>query len=182
MYHVIAPSLFQNKICRLPGIGTLVMISHSAETDFVNGRIKSPYETIDFIPEQKGEKLFNEFSAMSELLQKNLDENNNVFLTGIGTFTKDKTGEISFAPGSVDPVFTFPVPVKRVIRQDAEHAILVGDQQTTNVEMADYFSEKQPLKNRWWVWSIVLAVIGIAALIFYFSKYGVKGIGNVSIF
>jgi len=61
MYQIIAPRLFQNKICRLPGIGTLVMVTHSAQTDFINTCIKGPVETIEFIKEAEGEKLFNEF-------------------------------------------------------------------------------------------------------------------------
>jgi hypothetical protein len=182
MYQVIAPTLFRNKICRLPGIGTLVMIPHSAETDFVNSLIKSPFETIDFVPEKKGEKVFNEFSAISELLQKKLDENNSFFIKGIGTFTKGKQGEIKFVSISVDPAFTLPVPVKRVIRQDAEHAILVGDQQTTNVEMTDFFNERQSLKDLWWIWAIILALVGIGALIFYYAHNGINGIGNTIIF
>lgn len=182
MYQVIASTLFQNKICRLPGIGTLVMIPHSAVTDFVNGRIKSPFETIDFIPEHKGDKVFNEFSAMSELLQKNLDVNKSAFLAGIGTFTKVREGEIKFVPVSIDPVFTSPVPVKRVIRQDAAHAILVGDQQTTNVEMTEFFTEKQLVKDNWWIWATILAMLGLGVLLFYYSQYGLKGIGNVTIF
>lgn len=178
MYQVIAPSLFQNKLCRLPGIGTLVMVPHSAESDFVNTRIKSPFESIDFLPERTGQKAFNEFSAMSELLQKNLDENGAFFLKGIGTFTKDNQGEIKFASISIDSVFTAPVSAERVIRPDALHTILVGDQQSTNVEMTEFFNEKQPLKDLWWVWAIIFTIIGIGTLIYYFSQFGFNTLGN----
>jgi len=180
MYQIIAPTLFQNKICRLPGIGTLVMVAHSAETDFVNARIISPVETIDFIAENYDEKAFNEFSAMSELLQKKLDENGSYLLTGIGTFIKKTDGEIGFVPELIDPIFTPPISVERVIRQDEAHAILVGDQQTTNVEMTEYFSDKQPLKDQWWLWAVILAAIGIGLLLFYFFQNGLKGVGNIN--
>ena len=180
MYQIIAPTLFQNKICRLPGIGTLVMVAHSAETDFVNARIKSPIETIDFIAENKEEKIFNEFSAMSELLQSNLNENGSFLLRGIGTFKKDNAGDIQFAPITIDPIFTPPIAAERVIRQDGEHAILVGDQQTTNVEMTEYFSEQPLLKDRWWVWAIILAAISVGAFSFYFYQHGFNGLGNVN--
>ncbi len=180
MYQLIAPTLFQNKICRLPGIGTLIMVAHSAETDFVNAQIKSPAETIDFKAEDKDEKVFNEFSAISELLQKYLNENGSFLLNGIGTFIKDNTGEIRFAPIPIDPIFIPSVKANRVIRQDAAHAILVGDQQTTNVKMTEYFSEQQPLKDRWWVWVVLLAAIGIAVLLVYFYKHGFNGFGNIN--
>ncbi len=180
MYQIIAPSLFQNKICRLPGIGTLVLITHSAEPDFVNASIKSPVDTIDFIAEGNDEKVFNEFSAVSEILLKSLNDNGRYFLKGIGTFLKDEAKKIKFAPVTIEPVFTSPVPAERVIRQDVAHAILVGDQQTTNVEMTEFFTEKESSSDKWWIWAIVFAVLGISALLFYINKYGVQALGNIS--
>ncbi|MEO5892851.1 MAG: hypothetical protein ABIQ31_21555 [Ferruginibacter sp.] len=180
MYQIIAPTLFLNKICRLPGIGTLVMVPHSAETDFVISQIKSPVETIDFIVEDNDEKGFNEFSAISELLQKNLDENGSFLLKGIGTFTKNMMGEIRFLPIPADPMFTFSVTAERVVRPVSSHTLLVGDQQTTNVEMREYFNEKQPSKDRWWVWAIALAAAGIAVLAVYLYQHGVGAFGNVA--
>lgn len=180
MYQIIASTLFQNKVCRLPGIGTLFMVTHPAATDFANASIKSPVETIDFIVQQSGEKVFNEFSAISELLKKTIPENGNFFLKGIGIFSRDNSGVIQFAPISIDHIFTPPVTAERVIRQDAEHAMLVGDQQTTNVQMTEYFSEQEPLKDKWWIWAIVLAALGIILLLVYFYRYGFNALGNIT--
>jgi hypothetical protein len=180
MYQIIAPTLFQNKICRLPGIGTLVMTLHPAENDYINAQIKSPFESIDFLPEEDNDKGFNEFSAMSELLNKKLDESGSFFLNGIGNFVKAETGAIQFAPVSIDPVFTPSVAANIISRQAASHTMMVGDQETTSMEMTDYFSEKSAVKDQWWVWAGVLAVAGISVLIYYFNKHGVNGFGNVS--
>ncbi len=178
MYQIIAPTLFQNKICRLPGVGTLIMVSHSAETDFVNGRIKAPFETIDFIAAETDENLFNEFSAMSELVIKELNENGSVLLPGIGTFTKINSAVIQFIAVSVESVFNQSIEVERVIRQDASHPMLVGDQQTTNVKMSGFFNEQPTKSNRWWIWAILLAIIGIGTLIVYFYLGGKMSLGN----
>ncbi|MEO6731006.1 MAG: hypothetical protein ABIN01_07295 [Ferruginibacter sp.] len=180
MYQIIASTLFQNKICRLPGIGTLLMLAHPAATDFGNALIKSPLETIDFIAEQSEENAFNEFSAISELLKKNIAENGDFLLKGIGIFSRDNKGVIQFAPISIDPVFTPSLTAERVIRQDAEHAIVVGDQRTTNVQMTEYFSEQEPLKDKWWVWAIGLAALGIILLLVYFYRYGLNALGNIT--
>ncbi len=179
MYQIIANTLFQNKICRLPGIGTLTIVAHSAKTDFVNARIISPTETINFLAEDNHEKVFNEFSAICELLQNKLNEKGSFSLKGIGIFTKDKAGKIRFNPIAIDREFIPPITAERVIRQDATHAILVGDQQTTNVRMNEYFNEKPPLKERWWVWATILAAIGIGVLLFYFYHHGFKSLGNI---
>jgi len=178
MYQIIAPTLFQNKICRLPKLGSLVMVAHAAESDFVNGRIKPSFETIDFIAAGQDENLFNEFSAMSELLLKELNKNGSVVLPGIGTFTKANNAGIYFTAVEIDPVFNQAIDVERVIRQDAPHGILVGDQQRTNVEMTGFFNEQPTNSDRWWIWAIILAVVGIGALIVYFYSEGKISVGN----
>jgi hypothetical protein len=178
MYQIITPTLFHNKICKLPGIGTLVMVSHPAETDFINSILKSPAETIDFIPEKEGEKEFNEFSAMSELLNQQLEAERLVFLKGVGTFTKDDEGIIKFAAVEIDPVFFPVVPIERVIRENAEHKILVGDQHTTNVEMTEFFNKKPLIKDRWKLIALLIGAICLALLIFYLSRHGFNMLGN----
>lgn len=178
MYQIIAPTLFQNKVCRLPGIGTLLMVPNSAEADFVNGLINAPFESIEFRKEDPNENLFNEFSAISELLINELNLNGSAALPGIGTFTKANNGSLQFTPMSIDTVFNQPVKVERVIRQDASHAMLVGDQERTNVEMVDFYNESPLVVDRWWIWAIVLAVVGIGALLLYFFQDGTMSLGN----
>lgn len=182
MNKIIAPTLFHNKICRLPGIGTLKMVSNAAESDFVNSRINAPFETIDFTPVESGDDFFNEFSAFSELLQTKLDEKGNYLLNGIGTFVKANDGEISFNPFRLDATFTPAISVERVVRQDAAHAILVGDQETTNVEMTEYFSEQPSPKDLWWVWALIFGLIGISILVFFYYQHGFLSSGNVNKF
>jgi hypothetical protein len=45
---------------------------------------------------------------------------------------------------------------------------LVGDKETTNTLMNEYFNEDVLVKkNRWWIWAIVLAVIALLAILIY---------------
>src|SRR5688572_15080217 len=164
MYQIIAPTLFHKHVCRLPGIGTLSLVDHSAETDFVNSRLKPPFQTIHFTPEQVGEKVFNEFSAIAELINDKLVEAGEVFLKGIGTFKREGNGELTFQALDISPVFMPAVAAQRVIRENAAHNILVGDQHTTNVQMTEFFNQKPLLKQRWKLVAIILAVIGIGLL------------------
>ncbi|MEO6548595.1 MAG: hypothetical protein ABIN94_11370 [Ferruginibacter sp.] len=180
MYEIIAPTLFQEKICRLPGIGTLVMVVHPAETDLANSIIKSPTETIDFIREENEEKVFNEFSAISELLQKSIDENGSFLLEGIGTFIKDDDVKLRFSSITVDPAFTPSVPITLVARQNASHTMLVGNQETTKLAMTELLEEKQPENEQWEIWAIALAAVAVGMLIFYFYHHGIKSLGNTS--
>jgi hypothetical protein len=178
MDYLIAPTLFKNKTCRLPGIGTISVITNTAETDFVNTQIKAPVPTIVFSVSQDDENVFNEFTALSELIKKDLDEKGSVTLRGIGDFIKDEEGVISFIPQQINPAFTPPVIAERVIRQDAEHAILVGDKETTNTVMTEYFEEEEEKKDRWWIWAIVLGAIGTGVLVYYLLQHDGTNLGN----
>ena len=180
MYNVIAPSFFQRKQCHLPGIGSLFLITHPAQTDFVNAQIKAPVQEIKFTAVADDENIFNEFSAISELMKRTLDEERTVVLDGVGTFTKDGAGDIHFAAIHLDAIYTPPVTAGRVIRQDSQHNILVGDRETNSTVMTEFFNDEEVVvKNRWWVWAIALGAAAIAVLSFYFYTNGWNGLGNV---
>lgn len=180
MYNIIAPAFFQKKTCKLPGIGQLILVTLPAEIDFLNTQIKAPQQSIVFAPASKNENVFNEFSAISELMKKKLDEEGLVAILGIGTFSQDITGTIHFEPVDLDPLFSQPVTAIRVIRQDAQHNILVGDKNTNNMEMTEMLNEEHPAipPDRWWIWALALAIVAIGLLLFYYYQNGWHFLGN----
>ena len=178
MYNIIAPSFFQKKNCVLPGIGSLSLLTHPAESDFTNTQIKAPRQEIVFTSSSSGYGVFNEFSAISEMMKRNLDEEGRVELLGIGTFTKDSKGNIIFSAIQLDDNFNQPVTAERVIHKDAAHAILVGDKETTNVVMTEFYNEEPAITDRWRVWALLLAAIGIGTVVYYLSQYGANNFGS----
>jgi hypothetical protein len=178
MDYLIAPTLFLNRTCRLPGIGTLSVVTSAAESDFHNSQIKAPVPSILFSASKDDENVFNEFTALSELIKKDLDEKRSVNLKGVGDFIKNEDGLISFVPIHLSLRFTPPVHVEIVNRQHLEHAMLVGDKETTNIEMTQYFVEEEKTTLAWWVWAIILGIVGIAILVYYFSRQGFNLLGN----
>ena len=165
----------------MPGIGSLTLKTKAAQTDFVNTQILAPVDEIIFSPSSGNDANgFNEFTAISELMKKQLSEEGEVEITGVGTFEKDTaTGIIQFQPVVLDTIFSPPVAAERVIRQDAEHSILVGDKETTNTAMTDYFSEKTEVKQYWWVWAAALGAAGVAMVAIYISQNGFNAFGNI---
>lgn len=183
MFDIIASSFFQKKSCRLPGIGNLELVTTSAEYDFGSRQIKAPKETILFIPSPSADKYFNEFSAISQLMKDELDRNGLVEVTGLGSFTKDNSGNIHFDAVMVSEDFYQPVAAEKVIHKDAEHSILVGDKETTNTEMTEYYEETETeAKSKWWVWAVVLGAIGLAAVGYYLYANGFNGLASQSVF
>jgi len=179
MYKIIASSLFLHKKCTLPGIGTLTIVSRSAETDFLNSRIQSPSQSIEFISSSKENVFSIEFLAISEFIRKKLAEEGVLLLNGIGTFTQFDDGKYDFFPITIDPVFIPDVEAVRVIRQDELHEIQEEDQPIINTELPEYFNEKTSLLDLWWARAIVLAVIGFLILLIYFYQKGINLFGNM---
>lgn len=179
MFDMIASSFFQKRSCRLPGIGNLELVTTPAEYDFGTKQIRAPRQSILFISTPSSSDYFNEFSAISQLMKDALEKNGSVEITGLGSFTKDSSGVIQFSAYPSNEDFFQPVAAEKVIHKDAEHSILVGDKETTNIEMNEYYSD-EPIekKYKWWVWAIVLGAVGIIAIAFYLFQHGFNAFGS----
>jgi hypothetical protein len=184
MEDIIAPTLFRTKNCRLPGIGTLYVKNHPAKTNVAEALIKAPVPFISFSPAHEHDvNVFNEFTALSELIRKDIDDKGMVTLKGVGDFVKNENGAIDFVPSHIHPLFMPDVTAIRVIRQNAEHAILVGDRETTNTQMSGYFVTEEgaaPATDRWWMWAIGLGAAGLAVIGLYLLQNGFNLFGNVA--
>jgi hypothetical protein len=56
---------------------------------------------------------------------------------------------------------------------------LVGDKETTNTLMNEYFNEDVLVKkNRWWIWAIVLAVIALLAILIYTNNVNLSSMAG----
>jgi nucleoid DNA-binding protein len=183
MFDIIASSFFQKRSCRLPGIGNLELAYTPAQYDFGNKQIKAPRETILFIASSPYDNHFNEFSAISQLIKEQLDKTGIVEITGLGSFTRDSSGALQFESFPVNEYFLQPVIAEKVIHENAEHSILVGDKETTNVVMNEYYSEEgTETKSNWCIWAAALAVVGIALVGIYLYANGFNSLASKSVF
>ncbi len=186
MQQLIASYLFQNKLCPLPGFGSLFMQTTGAEADFTNHLISTPRQVIHFsdkdinaagfvkyvsermsADEHDVTALLRNFSAA---LKKEITTHAKAILPGIGNFFIDENGNTIFEQEALPDVFMQPVTAVRVIHPNAEHTMLVGDKETTNTMMTEYFSEEVIPKDRWWIWAVALGALALLALIIYFSN------------
>lgn len=191
MQKLIASFLFQHKYCPLPGVGTLSISNGEAAADFTNKTIAAPKPLIHFTnTETEPSGLLDYLAASTDGSRieatealghfcDTLKKESNTKLESIGNFFVDDAGNISFAQEELPQTFLQPVYAERVIRPDEEHNILVGDRETTNTMMTGYFNETPAVKDRWWIWAIVLAAIGLLAMLIYFTQFnGTSSFGN----
>jgi len=181
MNQLIASYLFQNRTCPLPGLGTLSMHISGAEADFTNKQIIAPQPLIKFghketdaaallsyVANKTHSDIYEATEALDHLCD-NLKNDAGAKLPGIGNFFKAKDGKIGFKQEELPIAFLQPVFAERVIHPKSEHNILVGDKETTNTVMAEYFNEAPAVKSRWWVWAIVLGAIALVLLLIYLN-------------
>lgn len=129
-----------------------------------------------FTPGTQTDYPFNEFSAISDLIKRKLDDYGHVELLGIGHFTKAADNSIGFTAATVDEALLMPVDAKRVVREDANHPILVGDKETMSAVMAEILAPEEEIltarKYKWWIWAAALAAIGLLMIALYIYEYG----------
>lgn len=186
VYNYLYQYFILNKNLFLPSIGRFTIESGKASLNFIDKQIPPPVPVINFeedgiaennnllrflsynmqVAEEHVEKMFKNFAAA---LQSELNVSNIITLPGIGTITKD-AGNTSFSE-KTDINTYFPViTIEPVIRKDADHKIMVGDAEKSSVIMQQQLAVPV-LAKRWWIPAAVLAVIGFAALIFYYASH-----------
>jgi len=183
--------LFQHRSISIPGLGTIYLETFPAGADVAGRTLLPPAyrfrfdkyfdapdkEFFSYIASQKNIldfeaiKWYNEFSFD---LRNRIRVEDRVKWDGVGFLKKDGAGNVTFesVPGST--LFMVPTPAMRVSRQDAQHLLLVGDQERTNVEMGEWLHEEGAARRRtpWWLVAVILGVIALALLGWHFYSNG----------
>jgi hypothetical protein len=191
MKEILLKYLLQYQQLGLPGIGFLQLYIRASQTDIVNKRILPPSPSSRLtpdvpVPAEQDQVRFiaRTMQVAGDVAERQLDDFCAAALDGIkkgiplewegfGTIRKGVAGDMTFELSSKS-IFAFPpVEAERVIRTNAEHTIQVGDTEKTNFEMAELLQEETvaPRKSRWWIWAVVLGVIGAAILAYYIYEH-----------
>lgn len=197
MQNFITSFLIQTKACCLPGIGKLRITTSPAELDVANKKLFPPTDEIIFTT--KTEKVSEELikylakkenvteteanerlKTWCENAKETLDNGGKIIFETIGSLQKNATGSIFFQN---EKPFNFFVPVaaERVIHKNAEHAVLVGDKETTSSVMNQFLNEEEIVRSsKWKMTAIILLAIALIILMlhFYINGFSFSTIGN----
>jgi hypothetical protein len=193
MYGELYQYLILHKQLNLPGIGTLCVEKKPADFDIADKIVRSPAFTIALhtnqnIPSKNffgwlGAKLaisereavikFNEFLFE---LKKQLSAGHKLEWAGIGTLAKGLGGDIQFESCVRDYSPSSSVPAIKVLRENAEHTVRVGEEQKSSVEMKEllHHSDEHKRQQWWWVAALILVILAVLFIGFYFSTNGLS--------
>lgn len=183
MQKILQHYFAQHHQLTLSGIGSFSVEAFPAKIDIVDKLIYPPVSKVIFKEnEQKTSDdlinfLKNEYdlnpeslSAFEQSLLQKLQNEETVTLDGIGVL-ENKEGSLSFTPIEINELFE-PVHAERVIRQNSQHSVTVGEQVRTSVQMQESiaYNAIQPKERRWWIGALILAAIGISVIAFYYFR------------
>ena len=197
MESLITSFLLQSKKTTLPYIGTFYHQWTSSKLDVVNKQILPPgrelifHESSDsdagnlvnFISRKQHIQLSEakmELEKYCNYWKEKLNRGCTLNFETLGLLRKNEEGLIYFQTERSNQ-FWQPVSAERVLHENAEHTVLVGDKETTSTLMNEYYKEEIQVTKRTWVaGAIILAVIALIVLFFSFynRKISVSTIGN----
>lgn len=191
MYKELYQYLVLHKQLNVPGIGTFMVERRPADIDIANRVVNPPAYTIALhhgqlspsirlynwlagvlnISEREAVIRFNDFAF--DLKEKVL-AGHAMQWTGLGTLTKGLAGEIRFDALKVDEAIGEPVPAVKVIRENAEHKIRVGEDERTSTQMLELLNPLKKNRSYRWIIGFVLVVTSIIFVIWYFATHGLN--------
>jgi nucleoid DNA-binding protein len=172
-----------HKNVALPGIGSFSVEMQNAKLDFISKTLHSPTTVIHYNHYDEGDEKFynflsketgldesdaaNRFKHFAIQLKEELERNNILELKGIGVLTNNALGYSFVASDTVQSFFP-EVVAERVIRQNAEHTVKVGEYHKTSTQMHKELRRRVVKKDNWHINAAVLAAIGIIAIVLYY--------------
>ena len=186
MQDLITSFIIQSKECKLADIGKFTIVITPAKADIANKQIAPAFKEILFNKREEkiSEGLIKYIAdkkniSSSEALagvkkwcadtKEKLKNGETIVLESLGVLKKESVGNISF-DNQIATSFFAPVAAERVIHKNSEHAVLVGDRETTSSVMNQFYSEEETAtkNNAWKIIAIILLAIALVILFFHF--------------
>jgi hypothetical protein len=198
MQDLITSFIIQSKECKLPQIGKFNVIVTPSESDIANKQITAPTFKIIFSGREEkisdglikyiaAKKKIGIAEALSEIqnwcssIKGKLKNGEEILFAPLGILRKGPSGNL-FIQNESNSLFFAPVAAERVIHKNSEHAMLVGDRETTSSVMNQFYNDEVIVAGNktWKIIAAILLVIAIVLLFFYFygHPFSISELGN----
>ncbi len=186
MYPLVYKYLVLNRKVSVPGIGNFLIASTPAH--FVDeNKLQPPVSHIQFRSETAlADRAFYEFVAhemhIDEIdaiksfhefayeLKGNASYADGLQFPGIGTLKKQPNGSFAFEEekASIELYSPLSIAVTAPVEKIVANEIHTIEPDFSNVELEAVDAAEQP-KDLWWVYAIIIGLVGVAAIIYYYA-------------
>lgn len=196
MYECLYRFLIKYKKLDLPGIGTVALHLQPSRSEFTDRLFSPPgyFFTLEKEDEIPMGKLFSwvashfgtsdseavmQFNEFIFDLSRKLKEGKEIHWQKVGSFQKEITGGIKFTSVKEELRWLENVPAQKIIRENVEHRVLVGEVEKTSTEMDKLLNGvTDEKKYSWWVWPVGIGIAIFLFLGWYFSEHGITTVST----
>jgi hypothetical protein len=194
MYEALYRFLIRYRKVDLPGIGAIALQMQSSRSEFVNHSFLPPsyFFSLEKGKETPSRKIFSWLAANFSVtereavvkfndfvfdLRNKLDAGKEIAWDGVGVLRKEPAGDIKFTSFNNNLSFLEEVVAEKVIRENAQHTMLVGEYEKTSTQMTEILSGEIIAKDKsshWWIWPLAAMIVILLFLGWYFSEHGIS--------
>lgn len=119
-----------------------------------------------------------EWEAIRMVNDFSFDLKNKISLEGkvswqqVGTFQRDEKGNITLDPALIQLDSEMPVQAEKVIREKAEHTVLVGEMEKSSFEIEELLNGIPVKKDYGWIIAVILTVMSFLFVGWFLSEKG----------
>lgn len=189
MLNLLTKYLFQYKSVSIPNVGTFQIVQQPPQLNIADKIILPPSYVVEI--RKEGEVTDHQLNFLDAILQRGREDihrdlrffgnklqekiNGPGFTwDGLGTITRS-TQSLPISIGALEPI-----PAERVLRQDARHKVLVGDQQRLSGGIPEEVEIAGKKRSIFVVigWVLLLLSILFIALYLYNGKFRMNATGS----
>ncbi|MBL7759097.1 MAG: hypothetical protein JNK08_00205 [Sediminibacterium sp.] len=188
--------LVLNQKLSIPDVGNLIIEPHGAQLDVNNGLLFAPAPALHFKqePTATADKFFYDFLAQEMgvdevvairsfhdylyTVKSALNTPQGAHLSGIGQLRKENNGYILFTPETtlnelmpqvkLSPAYQLPQKEVAPLPDDDDAHRELTEQEEEDIRELLGQESQEGKADYWWVYAIILLLIGIGALLFYY--------------
>jgi hypothetical protein len=178
--------LLQYRRLSIPHVGTFELVQHSPEFNVVDQLIRPPsfrldWNQNDLLTDHQLCYLADSIRSDKEKVREELESFGKKLRTevrkesfnwrGIGTLTGENDA-IAVDEGFLKMDGLTVVPAHKLIRENVEHSVLVGDQQMTSQQVADTLTKGSKKRSYKLMIGWILFFLALAAIVFILYRNG----------
>lgn len=194
MFSLITKYLLQHKRVSIPQVGSFELKSRPPELDIADKKLLAPvfiteYSAADEVTEHQFRYFSQAQGADKERVEQDLRlfgqrlkealRRRSVNWNGFGTLQSiDKS--IVFEPQEIRLNSLQPLDASRVIRQNAGHRVLVGEQDLSSQQATDILQQEAPVKRSYanlTGWIVLALALLLAGYLLYRHSFAPRGAG-----